>query len=86
MSALILLVGLLPEHAADLLSYTLHNRPVTYRWPTFVRAVIPLGSSQARSHSLLHPHRRHHTFFGGHSAIRKVGNGTSTIAPDAHGR
>jgi hypothetical protein len=85
-SALIVMAGLPLERTADLLSHAFQNCPVTHRWPIFVRAVVPLGSSQSRSRSLLHPHRRHHTFFGGHSAIRKVGNGTPTITPDAHGR
>jgi hypothetical protein len=85
-SALILMAGLLLEHTADLLSHALQNRPVTYRWPTFVLAALFFRFLQSRSRSLLHPTRRHHTLFGGHSAICEVGNGTPTIAPDAHGR
>jgi hypothetical protein len=66
-----LLTGLLLERTADLLSYALR---------------FSLGSSQPRSPTLLHPTRCHRTFFAGHSAIRKVGNGTPTLATDTHGR
>jgi hypothetical protein len=84
-SALILMAGLPLERTADLLSHTLQNRPVTYRWPTFAHAAV-FSRLFAAALTLLSASHPSPSYFAGHSAIRKVGNGILTIGPDAHGR